>query len=403
MAYLDGADVSWPCEEEFGKAQKMRDACSAELQALSDSSRDVVGDIRLCRFLRFHSGDLAKATKAWREFLRWRVEQGIETLRRGVIDLPEDRFFEWLDSVRSPFAPVFALLGETSAGHVIVYAAPGFFKAREFVTQRPACHTLDTDFLLLCVVVEWMLKQLDDRSYKVKQMLYTIKLLDLSNLGTEKMPLNVSEVRSFAKTNIPPIMSMYCEHDILILAINAPFAFRVVLAFGMNLISKRQAKRINVFGSASLPAAQEMLMAIADPSRLPVSVGGTRTEVPYCFPLPHKNPERLAEWMARTEAGLIRGHSPRSTILEQTVECGEVTSSPTAATAAVVDPTSAPETGDPLKTGGTEPALSAAEIVKPDSVTSLNVVQPIVNENSDDERPVAPTTGWFSCCGGGTR
>lgn len=35
-------------------------AAEDELQALSESPRDVVGDVRLCRFLRFYSGDVAK-------------------------------------------------------------------------------------------------------------------------------------------------------------------------------------------------------------------------------------------------------------------------------------------------------------------------------------------------------
>ena len=33
----------------------------AELQALPDSPRDVVGDIRVCRFLRFHGGKVPEA------------------------------------------------------------------------------------------------------------------------------------------------------------------------------------------------------------------------------------------------------------------------------------------------------------------------------------------------------
>lgn len=35
----------------------------AELQALPDSPRDVVGDVRVCRFLRFHGGKVPEAQR----------------------------------------------------------------------------------------------------------------------------------------------------------------------------------------------------------------------------------------------------------------------------------------------------------------------------------------------------
>ena len=37
-------------------------AIQAEMAALPEQPRDVVGDVRVCRYLRFYSGDVAKVS-----------------------------------------------------------------------------------------------------------------------------------------------------------------------------------------------------------------------------------------------------------------------------------------------------------------------------------------------------
>lgn len=154
------------------------------------------------------------------------------------------------------------------------------------------------------------MKHVDDRSYNAKKMLYTIKIVDMKNLGKEKIPIFVSDVRNFAKTNVPPIMQMYCEHDILILIVNAPFSFRVVWAFASNLISKRQQDRVKTFSDALAAEPQAILKAVARPELLPSAIGGTRSEVPMCFPLAHEDPQRITKWMSRTTNAINRGKVP---------------------------------------------------------------------------------------------
>lgn len=308
-ALLNGADTSWPSKEELAKAKEIRRSCYAEIKALSDPTRDVVGDLRLCRFLRFNKGDVAKATKGYREFLIWRKNEDIETLRKGIVDLSPVDFMNWVDTVRSPLGPAACLcLGDTPEGHMLVFASPGWFKAGEFVKQRPACHTMDTDLLIVRTCIEWVLKRIEDRSYAAGKMLYTIKVADMTNMGKEKIPIFVSEIRNFAKTNMPPIMQMYCEHDILILVINASFAFRVIWSFVSSLISKRQADRVKVFGSLT-PEVQGILKALAEPDVFPTCIGGNRKDLPCCFPLAQDDPKRMAEWMGRTRSAVIRGQA----------------------------------------------------------------------------------------------
>lgn len=314
---LTGADCSWPSAEELAKANQVRQNCLNEIRALSDPTRDVIGDVRLTRFLRFYNGDVPKATKGYQAFLTWRAKENIETLRKGVIELGPQDFMKWVESVRSPYGPPVCLeLGESPEGHSIIFASPGFFKAVEFVKERPACHTMDTDLLLVWICVEWALKRLDDRSYRMSKILYSIKIIDLNQLGKERIPIFVPEVRNFAKTNVPSIMSMYCDHDILIMIVNTPFIFRIVWAFASNLMSKRQQARVKTFSDVKSKDAQELLKAVSQPNDLPPALGGTRSVVPLTFPLAYEDPQFIQDFKARKTPALVRGQVPACLFLE---------------------------------------------------------------------------------------
>ncbi|OLP83756.1 hypothetical protein AK812_SmicGene35442, partial [Symbiodinium microadriaticum] len=78
----------------------------------------VVGDIRVCRYLRFYGGKVneaecevpkfdrliqricREAAKGLAEFLKWWVQEDIPSLRKGIIDLDPDDFHAWCDSAR---------------------------------------------------------------------------------------------------------------------------------------------------------------------------------------------------------------------------------------------------------------------------------------------------------------
>lgn len=302
-------DCSWPSPEELSKVQEIRERCAAELAALPQSPRDVVGDIRIARFLRYCGGKVPEAATGFAEFLKWRVQEKVDVLRQGIIDLKPDEFIAWVDSVRSPFAPVFVpFLGQSKEGHIVIFAAPGYFKATQFVNKRPACHTMENDLMLARAGVEYMMKLVDDNSYERHQMLYSIKVIDAAHLGRETLPIFVPEIRKFAQENEKQMMDMYCDQDILILVLNASLIVRAVLAFATTFMAKRQSNRIKVFASATGKEAQKTLRAVGPLSMFPESLGGTRKaeDIPFYFPLAQDDEKRIEEWMSRTTSGITR-------------------------------------------------------------------------------------------------
>ncbi|CAJ1402105.1 unnamed protein product [Effrenium voratum] len=373
---LDGADVSWPSDKELAQLQEIRRICAAELAALPNSPRDVVGDIRICRFLRFNYGDVTKAAKGYSEFLKWRVTEKIDNLRKGLIDLSKEEFTEWLDSVRSPFAPALApFFGETPDGHLIIFASPGYFKASEFAQKRPSCHTMDSDLQLVRASMEYIMKLVDDNCYKRHKVLYTVKLVDAIHLGRETLPIFVPEVRKFMQDNAGQIMAHYCDHDILILMVNAPFIVRLVIGFASTFMSKRQTNRIKVFSSAGSAECQKILKALGPPSMLPESLQGTRKaeNIPLFWPLPQDDESRIKEWMARRTAGVTReGATKPPQAAERTEVEQEQIELPATPITNLEDTAEVPETL--LK--ATE--LKAVEIEEPP--------------------PLPESSGWFTCC-----
>eukprot|EP00439_Symbiodinium_sp_Y106_P069818 s1681_g12.t1 len=323
-------DCSWPSDEELRQVEEIRKICAAEIAAMPEQPRDVVGDIRVCRYLRFYGGKVNEAAKGLAEFLKWWVQEDIPSLRKGLIDLDPDDFHAWCDSARSPYSPVLVpgfaetedgLMGHD--GHTVIFVSPGYFKAQEFVSQRPACHTMENDLMLVRAGMEWMMKRVDDRSYEKKKMLYSIKVIlvfqfkslefsslhckiDAQHLGREILPIRVYEVRKFAQDNAKQMMSMYCDHDILLLIVNAPWIIRFVVMFAHTFMTKRQSARLKVLGSASDADVQAQLRVVGPTSMFPPSLGGTKKpeDIPLYIPLAQDNP--IAEWMARKEAGITR-------------------------------------------------------------------------------------------------
>lgn len=380
MVYkIDGADLSWPSAAELAKCEEIRKNCAEHIDALPEKPRDVVGDIRVCRYLRFFSGDVAKASAAYTKFLQYRVEEKIDVLREGIIDLNLKDFTKWLESVMSPYTPMFVPgFTETEDGHFVIFTSPGSFKPNEFVSKRPACHTLDNDLQLIRVSLEYFMKQVDDNCYKRKKMCYAIKLIDCRELGNETLPVFVPEIRKFAQDNLGKVMSFYCEQDILLLVVNAPFMVRAITAFATTFMAKRQSNRIKVMGTATGSDVQNVLRALGPRSIFPESLGGSRRaeDVPFYKPLLYQDEKRVKAWMARSTAGITKdGATPKP--------------SP-----------SAPEENPPEPAGYAEPTREEEEEDEPLPV--VNVEEEVPEKETelkvDIQEGPPPSSGWFCSC-----
>eukprot|EP00930_Biecheleria_cincta_P058023 TRINITY_DN4388_c0_g1_i1.p1 TRINITY_DN4388_c0_g1~~TRINITY_DN4388_c0_g1_i1.p1 ORF type:complete len:280 (-),score=47.66 TRINITY_DN4388_c0_g1_i1:20-859(-) len=275
---------------------------------------------------------------------------------------------------------------------------------------------MDTDLMIVLTCLEWMMRRIDDNSYEKHRMCYVVKVADMTNLGRETLPIFVPEIRKFAQTNASAIFSLYPEHDILILVLNAPFVTRILLAFGSALMSKRQASRVKVFSDAKAAEPQALMKHLLPPSLWPQSVGGSRTKVELAFPLPHTDEKRVAEFIARKEVTIVRGVSidigafkksapapptaeeverpPGSTEKPPVSGAGE--KPPEAEPAAQVEHKSAGEVQKAPESDPAAEAGAAAASAGP-SASPVHEATQVKMEEAEEAQQVPTGSSWFCC------
>eukprot|EP01051_Picozoa_sp_SAG22_P016919 SAG22_NODE_2495_length_2512_cov_1.362619_3_plen_167_part_01 len=96
---------------------------------------DVVGDIRLLRFLRGYEGDAAAGAAAYRKMLAWRAEAGMDAVRQDIAT--RGLQLRWADLPAGPEVEcVFPMLinaGWSKAGHLVQAENTGMMDASAVV------------------------------------------------------------------------------------------------------------------------------------------------------------------------------------------------------------------------------------------------------------------------------
>ncbi len=134
-----------PADIEKEYCWQIRMACDAEIKALhlpnednySDVVKnrdDVIGDIRICRFLRskkrgndYCQADVDTATEAFREFLKFRVKNDfkVEKIRATVVGKSPEEFLDWFHKRACVDLPMCPYAGLNNDGDMIMYIRQG--------------------------------------------------------------------------------------------------------------------------------------------------------------------------------------------------------------------------------------------------------------------------------------
>ena len=83
MADETEAEPAAPTAAEAPALVALKDELRAELAA-QPPWPDLIGDIRLLRFVRGHDCDVAAAADAYRQMLAWRAEAGMDAVRADI-------------------------------------------------------------------------------------------------------------------------------------------------------------------------------------------------------------------------------------------------------------------------------------------------------------------------------
>lgn len=169
-----------PEGRELELIHSIRLACDKEIKALNDPTDDVVGDLRICRFLRSKDGDVEAAKELYREFLQWRVadDHKVERIRQKVVGKTPKEFLEWFYPRITPDIPICPYAGENEDGDVIMMIRQGQADFHGMAKKLPDVDTFNA-------MLEWQLWYLDKLSREQERIAYLIKILDFGGLGDD--------------------------------------------------------------------------------------------------------------------------------------------------------------------------------------------------------------------------
>lgn len=349
-----GTSPELPSEKELALVAQIRASCRSEIEALTCKADDVVGDLRVCRFLRSKDGNVSQATEWYREFLRWRVDSSIESDRLEVVGRSPEDFTAWWSKRCNPYLPLCPYAGRNPEGHVLFFARPGMVSARKFVSHRQIPKEEDTRMLFQ--VLEWLLWHLDVLSREERRMVYVVKMSDFKGLaeGGRPLPVFVPEFKSFLTDWLKLTQKYYCDHDSLFLLVNTNMMFRAMFAVVKLILTKRQTSKIRVLGDASQASVQATLREYVPDACLPVAYGGRSQGAAGAYPDP--TDAQIEEWYSKRHlvtpepapTGDLR-ESPADNALPNKVPEKEADAPSPASAAATTAPTSSPGEASPAE------------------------------------------------------
>mmetsp|Transcript_15014 Transcript_15014/g.43267 ORF Transcript_15014/g.43267 Transcript_15014/m.43267 type:complete len:324 (+) Transcript_15014:43-1014(+) len=295
MADLVGvASTALPSAQELEQIAKIRADCSAEIAALTCKAGDVVGDLRICRFIRSRHGDVKEAAEWFRDFLKWRLESGMDTQRQEVVGRSPDDFLEWYDKRRNPYLRICPFAGRNDEGNILWFVHTGLNDPASFVQHRQV--SKEEDAKTINLVLEWTLWYLDVLSRREERIVYCVKVMDFKGLGGggRKLPMFVPEFKAWLQGLITSMQKHYCEHDTLFLLLNTPWIFRTIFGLMKLLLTKRQMSKIRVLGDASTDEVRGALCQMVPKGLLHAEYGGPVQRL-VGF-LPADSPEAIEKW-----------------------------------------------------------------------------------------------------------
>lgn len=311
-----GVSFELPNARELRQIAEIRAALASEINRLKDPSPDVVGDLRLCRFLRARQGNTAEALISCRNFLNWRATSGVEDWRKEVIGKSPEDFTRWVRERRCPL-PCCWYAGRNADGCILKMVSAGHLDTCSFLQGRHEGHLLDGDEKTIIQCMEWTLWHLDQLSRKEGKMCYVATFYDFGEGGTLCSTANLSMLRKLFLEDIgAQLRAYYPDHEAVVLLLNTSTCFRLVFRVVLAAMSKRQKEKVQVLGSTDEPSVRQVLHSIFPVETLPVEMGGTNPSVALssqceaAVPAPARREQRLEEVRPTLALGAPRRPAP---------------------------------------------------------------------------------------------
>lgn len=223
---------------------------------------------------------------------------------------------------------------------------------------------IEADARVIAQSLEWTLWYLDELSRREGRMCFVATIIDFQGFSSRGNPLLISAFRRFFLEELVSRLKIhYCEHDSIVLIVNAPTIFRLVFSIVSAVLSKRQKDKIHVLGNVQDDSVRQALHTICPPETLPTSLGGSRPSILGLYP--EMAARELEAWLAERARLEVAGAAKPPNV-QTAAAAGPAAPGP-------AEPTQKPRAADPLARAQ---AGAAATPVKQTEVLS--------NEDTED-------------------
>ncbi|KAE8976837.1 hypothetical protein PF011_g23888 [Phytophthora fragariae] len=266
----------WRCFIASENAQEEKDQLHALRLSLEEELKterhakyvELVGDVRLLRFLRGHKMNVSVAATKYREMLAMRQKLNLDDIRDDIVsnNMEPDEFPHFQKIIpHLPFLDTYDIFSAAD-GHVFYFEMTGYADFHKLLTEVTE-EEWQTFFLYS---MEYRALKLDQLSRKNELLVQTIQVRDLSGFSiarfNPKLLKRLKPLVSIATKCYPESM-----HKMLVL--HAPWIFDKVWSGVKSMLQETQLRKVHMEGNSL-----ERLLALAGSrDKLPKLLGGRST------------------------------------------------------------------------------------------------------------------------------
>ncbi|RLN87913.1 hypothetical protein BBJ28_00020600 [Nothophytophthora sp. Chile5] len=266
----------WRCFIASDKAQEEKDQLHALRMSLEEDLAverhakyvELVGDVRLLRFLRGYKMNVSVAATKFREMLALRQKLGLDDIRDDIVNnsMTPDEFPHFQKMISHlPFCDAYDLFS-VPEGHVFYFDMLGHADVHALLKEVTE-EEWQTFFLYS---MEYRALKLDQLSRQNETLVQTILVRDLSGFSISRFnPKLLSRLRSL----VAVASKCYPESVNKVLVLHAPWIFHKVWRAVKPMFQETQLSKVHMEGNS----LSRLLELVGGRDRLPKLLGGRST------------------------------------------------------------------------------------------------------------------------------
>jgi hypothetical protein len=243
-------------QHKLDALKELKQVLKHELETTPSQYPEVIGDVRLLRFLKGFQYNVQEVAEVIRTSLQWRVENKVDEIRNHIVDgnLSIEDIPNW--AVLSQYWRLQMFRSQDREGNPIVYDPLGSLKVHDLLDQV----SKEDILLTFTYLMEYRMLLLDRMSRQARRLVFVYEIKDIAGLGS-----HVRHAMDVVKAIGHLTASNYVETVRRVSVINTPFVFKALYGLVNPLIPERTVHKIRILGAGGTELAEDIEQHAIDP------------------------------------------------------------------------------------------------------------------------------------------